>query len=102
MLNTLLNLKILAPLIKYIFFEVNCQFALKCSFCSSSWDSTAKVWKVSTPHGTPMTLKGHQAAVWAAVELGNKTYATASADKAIKLWKKDGDLISTLTGNLLL
>ncbi|KAI8429183.1 hypothetical protein MSG28_007720 [Choristoneura fumiferana] len=66
---------------------------------SSSWDSTAKVWKVNTPHATPMTLKGHQAAVWAAVELGNKTYATASADKTIKLWKKDGDLISTLTGH---
>ncbi|XP_047985835.1 phospholipase A-2-activating protein isoform X2 [Leguminivora glycinivorella] len=65
----------------------------------SSWDSTAKVWNVNNPHATPLTLKGHQAAVWAVVELGNGTYATASADKTIKLWKKDGSLITTLTGH---
>lgn len=47
----------------------------------------------------PKSLKGHQAAVWSIIELGNGTYATASADKAIKLWKKeDGSLINTLTG----
>lgn len=45
-----------------------------------------------------MTLKDHQAAVWAVVELGCGVYATASADKTIKLWKKNGELISTLTG----
>ncbi|XP_063361364.1 phospholipase A-2-activating protein [Cydia amplana] len=66
---------------------------------SSSWDSTAKVWNVNNPQATPVTLKGHQAAVWAVVELGNGTYATASADKTIKLWKKDGSLITTLAGH---
>ncbi|KOB74661.1 putative phospholipase A2, activating protein [Operophtera brumata] len=65
----------------------------------SSWDSTAKVWNLNSPKSAPLTLKGHQAAVWAAVELGNGTYATASADKTIKLWKKNGELITTLNGH---
>ncbi|CAG9784874.1 unnamed protein product, partial [Diatraea saccharalis] len=66
---------------------------------SSSWDSTAKIWNLNATRVVPITLKGHQAAVWAVVELGNSTYATASADKTIKLWKKSGDLITTLTGH---
>ncbi|KAM3961586.1 LOW QUALITY PROTEIN: phospholipase A2 activator protein [Aphomia sociella] len=66
---------------------------------SSSWDSTAKVWNLNNPNAIPLTLKGHQAAVWAVVELCNSTYATASADKFIKLWNKEGVLISTLTGH---
>lgn len=66
---------------------------------SSSWDSTAKVWNVNAPLTTPLTLKSHQAAVWSAIELGNSTYATASADKTVKLWMKSGTLISTLTGH---
>ncbi|PZC79265.1 hypothetical protein B5X24_HaOG216531 [Helicoverpa armigera] len=66
---------------------------------SSSWDSTAKVWNINAVRTPPLTLKGHQAAVWAAVELFNGTYATASADKTIKLWAKDGTVISTLTGH---
>lgn len=49
----------------------------------------------------PIILKGHQAAVWAALELGNGTYATASADKSIKLWRKDGGIIISLTGNFI-
>ncbi|CAH2075514.1 unnamed protein product, partial [Iphiclides podalirius] len=66
---------------------------------SSSWDSTAKVWNANNIHLEPLTLKGHEAAVWAIVELGCGTYATASADKTIKLWKRSGELISTLTGH---
>ncbi|CAG4941351.1 unnamed protein product [Parnassius apollo] len=66
---------------------------------SSSWDNTAKIWNVNNTHSEPLTLKGHQAAVWAIIELGNSTYATASADKTIKLWKKNGESISTLTGH---
>ncbi|XP_028174259.1 phospholipase A-2-activating protein-like, partial [Ostrinia furnacalis] len=66
---------------------------------SSSWDSSARVWNVNKPHATPLILKGHQAAVWAVLELGDGAYATASADKTIKLWKKDTTLITTLTGH---
>ncbi|CAB3243021.1 unnamed protein product [Arctia plantaginis] len=67
---------------------------------SSSWDNTAKVWNLNMQRSTPKTLKGHQAAVWSVIELCDGTYATASADKTIKLWKKeDGSLISTLTGH---
>ena len=67
---------------------------------SSSWDNTARVWNLNTPQLAPIILKGHQAAVWAALELGNGTYATASADKTIKLWRKDGGLIISITGKI--
>ncbi|XP_026739639.1 phospholipase A-2-activating protein [Trichoplusia ni] len=66
---------------------------------SSSWDSTARVWNINAARNAPLILKGHQAAVWAAVELFSNTYATASADKTIKLWMKDGSIITTLTGH---
>ncbi|XP_045764528.1 phospholipase A-2-activating protein [Maniola jurtina] len=66
---------------------------------SSSWDSTARVWNVNTPQMSPIVLKGHQAAVWAALELGNGAYATASADKNINLWRKAGGLIVSLSGH---
>ncbi|XP_041976319.1 phospholipase A-2-activating protein [Aricia agestis] len=66
---------------------------------SSSWDNTARVWNVNSPQMAPLVLKGHQAAVWSTIVLGNGTYATASADKTIKVWRKDGALITTLTGH---
>ncbi|XP_026490148.2 phospholipase A-2-activating protein [Vanessa tameamea] len=66
---------------------------------SSSWDNTARVWNLNTPQMSPVILRGHEAAVWAALELKNGTLATASADKTIKLWRKDGALLSTLTGH---
>ncbi|XP_075970869.1 phospholipase A2 activator protein [Anticarsia gemmatalis] len=67
---------------------------------SSSWDNTAKIWNLNTPRSAPKTLKGHQAAVWSVIELFNGTYATASADKTIKLWNKaDCSVITTLTGH---
>lgn len=46
----------------------------------------------------PVVLKGHQAAVWCLIELSNGTYATASADKTIKLWRKDSGVLNTLKG----
>ncbi|GBP48926.1 Phospholipase A-2-activating protein [Eumeta japonica] len=64
----------------------------------SSWDFTAKVWNVNETQA-PLTLKGHQAAVWNIIELGNGIYATASADKTIILWSKGGQQIKTLTGH---
>ncbi|XP_050681679.1 phospholipase A-2-activating protein [Leptidea sinapis] len=66
---------------------------------SSSWDNTARAWNINSPQMAPVILRGHQAAVWASIELGNCTYATASADKTIKLWKKNGELITSLTGH---
>ncbi|KAL4710493.1 hypothetical protein ACJJTC_008895 [Scirpophaga incertulas] len=66
---------------------------------SSSWDSTAKVWNLNIPKSHPLTIKGHQAAVWGVIQLDDGTYATASADKTIKLWKSDINLITTLTGH---
>ncbi|XP_039749318.1 phospholipase A-2-activating protein [Pararge aegeria] len=66
---------------------------------SSSWDSTARVWNLNAPQMAPIVLKGHQATVWAAIELANGAYATASADKSINLWRKQGGLIIKLSGH---
>lgn len=66
---------------------------------SSSWDSTAKLWNINNPQSSPISFNGHQAAVWAVVELCDGTIATASADKSIKLWKKNHELKTTLTGH---
>ncbi|XP_052738661.1 phospholipase A-2-activating protein [Bicyclus anynana] len=66
---------------------------------SSSWDNTARVWNVNKPQMTPTVLKGHQAAVWAIIQLANGAFATASADKHINLWRRDGGKINSLTGH---
>lgn len=56
---------------------------------SSSWDATARLWKivVDPDHTYQSTLlsvfKGHQAAVWSAVQLSSKQVVTCSADKTI-------------------
>ncbi|XP_032511114.2 phospholipase A-2-activating protein [Danaus plexippus] len=66
---------------------------------SASWDNTSRIWNINSPQMSPVLLKGHQAAVWCVIELSNGVYATASADKTIKLWRKDGALINTLSGH---
>lgn len=93
MLLIIMKITLIVTLLVYI------TIAIIYNYFSSSWDSTAKVWNLNNPRASPLTLKGHQAAVWAVIDLGNGTYATASADKTIKLWKKDGSVISTLSGN---
>ncbi|XP_038048576.1 phospholipase A-2-activating protein-like [Patiria miniata] len=52
---------------------------------SGSWDTTAKVW---LNQRNVMTLKGHDAAVWAvALMPGQGLMLTGSADKTIKMWR---------------
>ncbi|MEG4963492.1 MULTISPECIES: nSTAND1 domain-containing NTPase [unclassified Microcoleus] len=45
-------------------------------------------------------LKGHQAAIYnITFSPDNQTFASASADNTIKLWKSDGSLLNTLSGH---
>lgn len=52
---------------------------------SGSWDKTARVW---LNQKCVMTLKGHEAAVWAVGIMPEQGFMlTGSADKTIKLWR---------------
>lgn len=64
---------------------------------SSSWDKTAKLWNVST-NSCEATFEGHQAAVWAVIQLNNGNVVTGGADKNIIIWDKSGSQLQTLTG----
>lgn len=64
---------------------------------SSSWDKTAKLWDISSG-ATLATFVGHEAAVWAVVQLKNGNVITGAADKNIIIWNKDGSKVKTVTG----
>lgn len=64
---------------------------------SSSWDKTAKLWDISSG-ATLATFVGHEAAVWAVVQLKNGNVITGAADKNIIIWSKDGSKVKTVTG----
>lgn len=59
------------------------------SLLTSSWDATAKLWKITVnPDRTYQLVlltifKGHTAAVWSAIQLASKQIVTCSADKTI-------------------
>lgn len=85
------------------------------TFLSSSWDATARLWKITVdPDRTykPVLLtifKGHAAAVWSAIQLSSKQVITCSADKTILIHNiLPGDPenssvnIKKLTGNFVL
>ena len=62
---------------------------------SGSWDTTAKVW---LNQRNVMTLKGHDAAVWAVALMPTQgLMLTGSADKTIKMWRA-GKCEKTFTG----
>jgi phospholipase A-2-activating protein len=65
---------------------------------SASWDATAHVWKLDGSTHPSVTFSGHHGAVWSAIQLPSGDIVTGSADKTIKLWKKDGQIQHTLTG----
>lgn len=64
---------------------------------SASWDKTAKLWDLVTCK-VISTFSGHEAAVWSVIQLPDGVIATASADKKIKIWIKNGSCIRTLSG----
>jgi phospholipase A-2-activating protein len=52
---------------------------------SSSWDMTARVWDLTS--GECMrVLRGHEAAVWAALPMADGRVVTVAADKTIRVW----------------
>lgn len=58
-----------------------------------------KVWSLSrTGSLCLLTIKGHQAAVWALLNTKSDLIVTGSADKTIRVHKNDGSLIKTLKG----
>lgn len=84
------------------------------TFVSSSWDATARLWKITvdpdrTYKSVLLTIfKGHTAAVWSAIQLPSKQIVTCSADKTILLHNiLPGDpenssvILKKFTGNCL-
>nr|CAD7403114.1 unnamed protein product [Timema cristinae] len=70
------------------------------TFLSASWDLTAKLWKAHGNDSPLMSLSGHEAAVWAVIQLATtKTIVTGSADKNIKTWTSTGEPLRTLKGH---
>lgn len=69
------------------------------SFLSGSWDNTAKYWLLVEPQASRVTFSGHAAAVWSVVQLQNTNIATASADKNIGIWSKEGQILKKLQGH---
>jgi len=68
---------------------------------SSSWDKTARQWKVDPFEvNSIVTYTGHAAAVWSVIELPgeNEVVVTASADRSIKVWRQ-GCCTQTLEGH---
>lgn len=67
---------------------------------SASWDKTAIVWKVSGVESLALlTLKGHEAAVWAVSTFPNGHIVTGSADKTIIYWNEHGEKLKVLKGH---
>ncbi|PSN46406.1 Phospholipase A-2-activating protein [Blattella germanica] len=62
-------------------------------------NNTACLWKLDGSLAPLATLSGHEAAVWCVVQLRGGDIVTGSADKSIKIWKKDGSFKTTLTGH---
>lgn len=69
------------------------------SFLSGSWDTTAKYWLPTTSQVSKTTFSGHTAAVWSVLQLHNGNIVTASADKGIKIWSQDGQVLKNLQGH---
>ncbi|KAJ1550751.1 hypothetical protein HK096_005225, partial [Nowakowskiella sp. JEL0078] len=63
---------------------------------SGSWDKTIKIWR---NFECVQTLTGHTQAVWSVIILKNGSILSASADKTIKLWSRDGKLLNNYVGH---
>ncbi|XP_066992739.1 phospholipase A-2-activating protein [Anabrus simplex] len=67
---------------------------------SASWDTTARLWKTDGSTTPILTVSGHQAAVWSAIQLASGDIITGSADKTLKVWLSSGIYQKTLTGHM--
>ncbi|EGD73958.1 hypothetical protein PTSG_05652 [Salpingoeca rosetta] len=62
---------------------------------SSSWDSTARVWDLTTQQCTAV-LKGHEASVLSVLPLvSSGEVVTASADRSLRRWRSSGEHVQT-------
>lgn len=59
---------------------------------SGSWDCSAIVWDLETL-SAKHRLEGHEASVWDAKILGDGRYLTASADRSIRLWSGEHEVL---------
>ncbi|CAG0915094.1 unnamed protein product [Notodromas monacha] len=68
---------------------------------SGSWDFSMKVWLNKEQQPCSKTLVGHTMAVWSVTVMpGDRLFASASADKSIRLWNaSDGTCVKTLLGH---
>ncbi|EAY04866.1 hypothetical protein TVAG_287800 [Trichomonas vaginalis G3] len=64
------------------------------SFISSSWDSTAKIWRYNN---NTLTLCHEGFAIWA-VDYSNLGLITCGADCTLRLWSYNGDMIWKIDG----
>ena len=55
-------------------------------YMTGSWDQTARLWR--SDGGLQAVLRGHQAAVWAVLQLSAEVVVTASADRTVRLWNR--------------
>lgn len=70
------------------------------TFLTSSWDCTAKLWSIVNNALVELaTFSGHQAAVWAAIQLPNSNVVTGSADKDIIIWSESSQKQKVLKGH---
>lgn len=69
------------------------------SFLSSSWDCTAKLWQIGRFPNSVCTFTGHTAAIWSVIQLKNGNVVTASADKTVGVFSKDGFRMHTIQGH---
>ncbi|KAI3404085.2 DOA1 [Candida oxycetoniae] len=59
---------------------------------SSSWDCTAIVWNLK--EFSPLyVLKGHELPVWDVKAVNSQQFLTASADRSIRLWNKQHEVL---------
>lgn len=66
---------------------------------SASWDKTVKMWHLSESQSKCiLTMKSHEAAVWAVLQVKDDLFISGSADKTIKFFRLDGSVVKTLTG----
>lgn len=66
---------------------------------SGSWDNSGKLWDLGKGQGSIVTFSGHLAAIWGIIQLGDGRVVTASADKTIGIWGKEGQRLGSLQGH---
>lgn len=68
---------------------------------ASGADNLARVWDLAKTDKPVVVLEGHTAPIWSIDSSPNgQRIATASDDGKVKLWRKDGTLVTTFNGHM--